>query len=45
MTIYQPSSDEYAQWTGIRESVWQSVAQENSKIDLSLANELYQSQG
>jgi tripartite ATP-independent transporter DctP family solute receptor len=44
MKIYKPSADEYGQWAGIRETVWQGVARDNSKIDLNIANELYQSQ-
>ena len=42
--IYHPNREEMAQWTSVRESVWQQVANEfKGKIDLGLANEIYKS--
>ena len=41
MEIYYPTPAEYAQWTSIREKVWQEVAeQQKGKIDIELANKI-----
>ena len=45
MEIYYPTPAEYAQWTAVREKVWQEVAeQQKGKLDLELANQIYKSQ-
>jgi len=42
--IYHPTKDEMAQWTSVREAVWQQVAEEfKGKVDLNVANEVYKS--
>ena len=46
VTIYNPTPEEYAQWTSVREKVWQDVAaQFKGKIDLNLANEIRRTYG
>jgi tripartite ATP-independent transporter DctP family solute receptor len=45
MEIYYPTPAEYAQWTSIREKVWQEVAeQQKGKVNIELANKIYASQ-
>jgi TRAP-type transport system periplasmic protein len=45
MEIYYPTPGEYAQWTSIREKVWQEVAeQQKGKVNIDLANKIYASQ-
>jgi tripartite ATP-independent transporter DctP family solute receptor len=45
MEIYYPTPAEYAQWTSIREKVWQEVAeQQKGKFNLELANRIFSSQ-
>ena len=45
MDIYYPTSAEYAQWTSIREKVWQEVAeQQKDKININLANKIFAAQ-
>jgi TRAP-type C4-dicarboxylate transport system substrate-binding protein len=40
--IYHPTKEEMAQWTSVREKVWQQVAEEfKGKIDLNIANDIY----
>jgi TRAP-type C4-dicarboxylate transport system substrate-binding protein len=40
--IYHPTPDEMAQWTSVREKVWQQVAEEfKGKIDLGVANDIF----
>jgi TRAP-type C4-dicarboxylate transport system substrate-binding protein len=42
--IYHPNKEEMAQWTSVREKVWQQVAEEfKGKVDLSIANDIYKS--
>ena len=37
--VYFPTPDEYAQWTSVRDKVWQDVAEHfKGKVDLTLAN-------
>ena len=46
VTIVFPTQDEYAQWTSVREKVWQDVAaQFKGKIDLDLAKRIKESYG
>lgn len=45
MEIYYPTPAEYAQWTSIREKVWQEVAeQQKGKVDIELAKRIYATQ-
>lgn len=45
MEIYYPTPQEYAQWTAIREKVWNEVAeQQKGKIDIELAKKIYAAQ-
>jgi hypothetical protein len=45
MEIYYPTPEEYAQWTSIREKVWQEVAeQQKGKIDIELAKRILAAQ-
>jgi tripartite ATP-independent transporter DctP family solute receptor len=45
MAIHQPTPEEYAQWAGIREKVWQEVAEQlKGKIDVNVAKQLYEGQ-
>ena len=45
MEIYYPTAEEYAQWTAIREDVWQQVAEEHEgKFNLDLANQIFEAQ-
>jgi tripartite ATP-independent transporter DctP family solute receptor len=45
MEIYYPTPAEYAQWTSIREKVWQEVAgQQKGKFNLELANKIHGAQ-
>jgi tripartite ATP-independent transporter DctP family solute receptor len=45
MEIYYPTPAEYAQWTSIREKVWQEVAeQQKGKIDIELAKKILAAQ-
>jgi hypothetical protein len=45
MEIYYPTPAEYAQWTSIREKVWQEVAeQQKGKFNLELANKIFSAQ-
>jgi TRAP-type transport system periplasmic protein len=45
MQMYVPTPAEYAQWTSIREKVWEEVAKaQPGKIDLTLANKIYAAQ-
>jgi TRAP-type transport system periplasmic protein len=40
--IYHPTKDEMAQWTSVREKVWQQISDEfKGKLDLKVANEIY----
>lgn len=40
--IYTPTPEEYAQWTAVREKVWQEVGEAlKGKIDMSVAKQLY----
>jgi TRAP-type transport system periplasmic protein len=40
--IYQPTPDQYAQWTSVREKVWQDVGEQmKGRIDMSAARQLY----
>jgi tripartite ATP-independent transporter DctP family solute receptor len=43
--IYYPTAAEYAQWTSIREKVWNEVAeQQKGKIDIGLAKKIFAAQ-
>lgn len=45
MEIYYPTPAEYAQWTSIRDKVWQEVAeQQKGKVNIELANKIHASQ-
>lgn len=45
MEIYYPTPQEYAQWTAIREKVWNEVAeQQKGRIDIELAKKIYAAQ-
>ncbi len=45
MQIYTPTTEEYAQWSAIREQVWKQVAAEQGdKFSLDIANTLYRQQ-
>jgi tripartite ATP-independent transporter DctP family solute receptor len=45
MEIYYPTPAEYAQWTAIREKVWQEVVeQQKGKFNLELANQILRMQ-
>lgn len=45
MEIYYPTPAEYAQWTSIREKVWQEVAEEQKgKVNIELAKKIYATQ-
>ena len=45
MQMYVPTPAEYAQWTSIREKVWEEVAKaQPGKIDLTLARKIYAAQ-
>ena len=40
--IYHPSKAEMAQWTSVREKVWQDVAEQfKGKVDLAIANDIF----
>ncbi len=40
--IYHPTKDEMAQWTSVREKVWQEIAEAfKGKLDLSVANDIF----
>lgn len=38
--VYSPTKEEYAQWSAIREGVWERVAKEIPSIDLDLARKI-----
>jgi TRAP-type C4-dicarboxylate transport system substrate-binding protein len=41
--IYQPTPEQYAQWTSVRERVWQEVGEQlKGKVDMTLARQLHE---
>lgn len=41
--IYQPTPEQYAQWTSVREKVWQEVGEQlKGKIDMTAAKQLHE---
>jgi len=42
---YKPTTEEFAKWSSVRETVWKQVAEEQKgKLDLDMANQIFQAQ-